>query len=152
MTSLTKGPGFETRLDQLVFALGKEYNRHCSVAQFAGNIHWAEPSPLFAHRARPSPLNCKNEYPVLPRGEETAAQTVVGSIGRAFRRLKNPRFREMSVRGYALYSVCPQLFFYISLPLDDENCECTKAQGQRFVLATEASDERFAMSDELSFH
>ena len=40
---------------------------------------WYEPSPLFAHRVRPTPLKCKNEYPVLPLGEETAVQAVVGS-------------------------------------------------------------------------
>ena len=39
--------------------------RHCFVAQFAGNAHWAESSPLFAHRARHTPLKCKNEYLVL---------------------------------------------------------------------------------------
>ena len=81
------------------------------MAQLAGNAHWAEPSPLFAHRARPTPLKCKNEYPVLALVEETVVQTVVGSIVWAFRRLKKPRYREMSARGYALYSVCPQPFF-----------------------------------------
>ena len=36
------------------------------MAQFAWNAHWAEPSPpLFGHRARPTPLKCKNEYLVL---------------------------------------------------------------------------------------
>ena len=79
------------------------------MAQLAGNAHWAEPSPLFAHRARPTPLKCKNEYPVIPLGEETAVQAVVGSIVWAFRGLKKPRSREMSARGYALHSVCLQL-------------------------------------------
>ena len=65
------------------------------MAQLAGSAHWAEPSPRFAHRARPTPLKCKNEYPVLPLGEETAVQAVVGSIVWAFRRLKKPRCREM---------------------------------------------------------
>ena len=55
------------------------------MAQFAGNANWAEPSPLFAHRARPTPLKCKNEYLVLALGEETAVQAVVGSIVWAFR-------------------------------------------------------------------
>ena len=50
-----------------------------------------ESSPLFAHRARPTPLKCKNEYMVLPLGEETAVQGVVGSVVWAFRRLKKPR-------------------------------------------------------------
>ena len=63
-------------------------------------------SPLFAHKARPIPLNCENEYPVLALGEETAVQAVVGSIIWAFRRLKKPMCREMSARGYALDSVC----------------------------------------------
>ena len=39
-------------------------------------------------------------------------QAVVGSIVGAFRRFKNPRSQEMSARGYALYSVCPQLSFF----------------------------------------
>ena len=82
------------------------------MAQFAGSAHWAELSPLFAHRARPTPLNCKNEYLVLALGEETAAQAVVGSIVWAFRRLKKPISREMSARRYALHSVRPQLSFF----------------------------------------
>ena len=100
---------FETRLCHLGFPLGKEISRHWYVAQFAGSAHWAEPSPLFAHRARPIPLKRKNEYLVLPLGEETAVQAVVRSIVWAFRRLKNPRCREMSARGYALHSVWPQI-------------------------------------------
>ena len=47
---------------------------------------------------------------MLPLGEETAVQAVVGSIVWAFRRLKKPRCREMSARGYALHSVCPLHF------------------------------------------
>ena len=46
------------------------------MAQFAGNAHWAEPSPVFALRARPTPLKCKNEYLLLALREETAVQTV----------------------------------------------------------------------------
>ena len=38
------------------------------MAQFAGNAYWDEPSTLFAHMARPSPLNCKDEYLVLALG------------------------------------------------------------------------------------
>ena len=102
-----------SELCHLVFPLGKEINRHCNVAQFAGNAHWAEPLPLFVHRAHPTPLKCKNEYLVLPPGEETAVQTEVGSIVWAFRRLKKPRCREMSARGYAFYSVWPQLSFFL---------------------------------------
>ena len=45
-------------------------------------------------------------------GGETAVQAVVGSIVWAFRRLKKPRSREMSARGYSLHSVCPQLPFF----------------------------------------
>ena len=48
-------------------------------AQFAGNALLAEPSPLVAHRARPTSFRFKNEYMVLPLGEETAVQAVVGS-------------------------------------------------------------------------
>ena len=48
---------------------------------------------------------------MLALGEETAVQAIVGSIVWAFRRLKKPRCRGMSARGYALHSVCPQLSF-----------------------------------------
>ena len=82
---------------------------------FAGNAHWADPSPVFAHWARTTPLKFNNEYLVLPLGEETAVQAVVGSIVWAFRRLKKPRCRQMSARGYALYNVCPQLSFFPSI-------------------------------------
>ena len=75
--------------------------------------YWAEPSPLFAHRARSSPLNCKHEYLALVLGEETAHQAVKCS-----RRLKNSRRREMSARGYALHSVCPQHSFFLFLAKD----------------------------------
>ena len=44
-------------------------------------------------------------------GSFIGVQSVVGSIVWAIRRLKNPRFREMSARGYALRSVCLQPFF-----------------------------------------
>ena len=50
---------------------------------------------------------------VLALGEKTAVQAVVGSIVWAFRKLKKPRCRVMSARGYALHSVCPQLFFQV---------------------------------------
>ena len=56
-----------------------------------------------------------HEYLVLAVVEEAAVQAVVGSIVWAFRRLKKPRCREMSARGYALYSVCPQLSFFASI-------------------------------------
>ena len=90
------------------------------MAQFAGNAHWAEPSPLYAHRAHPTPLKFKNEYPVLPLGEETAVQAVVGSIVWGFRRLKKPRCREMSARGYALHSVRPELYFFCSFIANED--------------------------------
>ena len=41
----------------------------------------------------------------------TVVQVVVGSIVWPFRKLKKPRIREMSARGYALYSMCRQHFF-----------------------------------------
>ena len=47
-----RGPGFETRLGQLVSPLGKEIIRHFSVAQFAVNAHWAEPSLLLAPQSQ----------------------------------------------------------------------------------------------------
>ena len=80
------------------------------MAQFAGSAHWAEPTPLFTHRARPTPLKCENEYLVLAMGK-TTVQVVFGSIVWAFRSLKKPRIREMSARGYALHISWPQLFF-----------------------------------------
>ena len=64
----------------LVSPLGKEINRHCYMAQFARNADWAEPSPMFAHRVRPTPLKYKNEYLVLALREDTAVHAVVGSI------------------------------------------------------------------------
>ena len=48
---------------------------------------------------------------MLPLEGETAVQAVVGSIVWAIRRLKKPRCREMSARGNAFHSVCPQLSF-----------------------------------------
>ena len=77
------------------------------MTQLAGNAHWAKPSPLFAHRARPTLLKCKNEYLVLALRKETAVQTVVVL---AFSRLEKPRCREMSAGSYALHSVPPNLF------------------------------------------
>ena len=107
-------PGSKLAWAICFFPLGKKMNRHCYVAQFAGNAHWAEPSPLFGYRARPSLLNCENEYLVLALVEGTAAQAVVGSIVWAFRRLKKPKSREMSARSYALHSVRLQLFLFLS--------------------------------------
>ena len=49
-------------------------------AQLLSEYMKAEPSPLFVHRARPTPLKCKNEYLVFTLGDETAVQAVVGSI------------------------------------------------------------------------
>ena len=74
-------------------------------------IYWINISSLYITNFFGLPLKCKNEYPVLPLGEETAVQAVVGSIIWAFRRLKKPRCREMSASGYALHSVCPQISF-----------------------------------------
>ena len=42
-------------------------------------------------------------------GVPVRVQAIVGSIVWAFRRLKKPRCREMSARGFTLHSVCPQL-------------------------------------------
>ena len=106
-------PGSKLACATWFFPQARKLNRHCQVAHFARNAHWAEPSPLFAERARPTPLKCTNEYLVLPLGEETAVQAVVGSVVWAFRRLKKPRCREMSARGYALHSVCPNFLFFV---------------------------------------
>ena len=86
----------------MVFPLGKEISRHCLVAQFAGSAHWAEPSPL----------KCKNKYSVLALREETTVQALIGSFVSEFRRLKKPRSREMSARGYVLHiTYVPKNFF-----------------------------------------
>ena len=58
------------------------------MAQFAGNAHWAKPSQRFAHRARPTPLKCKNEYLMHALGQKTAVQAMAVSIVWEFRRLK----------------------------------------------------------------
>ena len=64
----------------------------------------------------PSPHHCSlighalvhsTGYLVLALGEKTAAKSVVGSIVWALRGLKKP---ELSASGYALYSVCPNIF------------------------------------------
>ena len=62
--------------------------------------------------ALPTPFKCKNVY-------LTPARAVVGSIVWAFRRLRKPRCREMSARGYALHSVCPQLSFFFFFIVSD---------------------------------
>ena len=49
---------------------------------------------------------------MLALEEETAVQTIVGSIVWASRRLEKPMCREMSARGYPLHSVCAQLSFF----------------------------------------
>ena len=43
---------------------------------------------------------------MLPLGEETAVHIKVGSIVWTFRRLKKPRCREMSARGYTPFIAC----------------------------------------------
>ena len=53
----------------------------------------------------PTLLKCKNAYPVVALVEETAVQTVVGSIVWAFCRLKKLRCRKMSAPGYALHRI-----------------------------------------------
>ena len=70
------------------------------------------PSPYHCSPIGPTPLKCENVYLVLALGKETAVQAVVGSIVWAFGRLKKPRCWEMSARGYALDSVCPQISFF----------------------------------------
>ena len=91
------------------------------MAHFAGSAHWAEPSPVFAHRARATPLKCKNEYLVLPLWVETAVQAVVGSVVWAFHGLKKPRCRGMNARG-TRFIACPQLPF--SLPDPPSKIPC----------------------------
>ena len=76
---------------------------------------------------------------MLPPGEETAVQAVVGSIVWAFRRLKKPKCREMSARGYALHSVCPQLSFFRVLTL----VRIRKYFFQDFYIADSAEDQVF---------
>ena len=50
---------------------------------------------------------------VLALGEETAVLAVVGSIVWAFRRLKKPRFGELSARGSRFVAYVPNFpFFY----------------------------------------
>ena len=84
--SETKCPWLNLRTSQLVFPSGTKIYRHsylaergrrrhellamksaqavvgsivCGVGQFAGNAHWAQPSPQFAHRARPNHSSVK---------------------------------------------------------------------------------------------
>ena len=62
---------------------------------------------FFANRARPTALKCNYEYLVLALGEKTVVQEIVGCMVWMIRRLRKPRYWEMSARGYALHSVCP---------------------------------------------
>ena len=57
------------------------------------------------HRARPTPLKCKNEYPVLPLGGGNF------SPGSSRRVSQAQKAKVMSACGYVLQSVCPQLSF-----------------------------------------
>ena len=84
------------------------------MAQFAGSAHWAEPSPLFAHGARPTPVKCKNEYLLLALGEGTEVQAVVGSMAWAFRRLKKAKESGDERPWLRAYGVCP-LFSFLFL-------------------------------------
>ena len=108
---------FETRLSPLDFLLGKEFNRHCYVTQFAGNAHWADPHPCsLIGRAqvnsseRTSTLCLHSRTPELvPCAGNCTSSSRLYRLG--VRRLKELRSREMSARGYALYSVCTKLPF-----------------------------------------
>ena len=104
---------FEPQSRQLYFPLAKGIligtarGRGSSLGMHIGlSTHHCSPLSLCL-RGRPSPLNCKNESMVITLEEETAAQTVVGSIVWALRKLRKPRCREMSARSYALHSVNP---------------------------------------------
>ena len=66
-------------------------------------------------------------------GEETAVQAVVGSIVWAFRRLKKPRCREISARGYALHSVCTQLSFFPFVSVAGEGCRLMEKEGRLWM-------------------
>ena len=52
------------------------------MAQFAGNAHWTEPSLLFAHKARPFPFKCENEYSVLALSSGRFAGSKSKGVGR----------------------------------------------------------------------
>ena len=93
------------------FVLYSIKRRRCAAVQDVDQAISCDSRTLTTTRARPTPLKCKNDYPVLPLGEETAVQAVVSSIVWAFRRLKKPRGWELSARFYALHSVCAQLPF-----------------------------------------
>ena len=69
------------------------------MAQFAGSAHWAEPSPLFAHRARPTQL--KRITSLYRLGVSQAQKAKVSEDER-------PRLRA--------YSLCPQLSFFTRTP------------------------------------
>ena len=58
----------------------------------------------FCNRVVNTGTNCNKLY---------ENQATVGSIFWALRKLKMPRSREKSSRGYALHSVCPQLPFFL---------------------------------------
>ena len=77
------------------------------MTEFAGNAHWAEPSPLFAHRARPIPLKRKNEYLVLALGGGNCSS----GYSRLYR-LGVSQAQKAEVSGNERPRLCPQLSFF----------------------------------------
>ena len=67
--------------------------------------------------ARPSPLNCKTSTQSSHNVEANCSPV-------SSRRVKKPRCREMSARGYAPHSVCPQLsfLFVVKFVYNDSVC------------------------------
>ena len=105
---------FESRLGQLVYALGKEIKRDCliwatchceQVAQFAVNAHLTEPPPLFAHRAHTTPRKCKNVYLVLALEKKKTAKKTI-SQRRAFRASAIHHFRLILKRDFFRKKIC----------------------------------------------
>ena len=78
---------FETRLSQLVFSL-RQGNYLALLGGVRLECSFGRALTIVRPWARPTPLKCKNDYPVLALGEETAVQAVVGSIVWAYRTLK----------------------------------------------------------------
>ena len=90
---MSRGPGLPTPDSKIAWATGFSFRQGKESALLGGPVRWnahqAEHSPLFAQRARPTPLERKNEYLMFALGEETAVQAVVGSIVWRFASSKN---------------------------------------------------------------
>ena len=89
------------------------------IAQFAGNAHWTEPSPLFAPRfrwmARPTSLNSKDEYQVFAHQVRKLQPRQMSALSSRRSADPNPRSRKQSARSNGLITYASNFFFPFSI-------------------------------------